>query len=193
MENSDEQRLIDYQRKISNILESFTDGFFEVDEFWVVTYWNKAAERILMMPRAEIIGKNLWQAYPEAMDLKFYPEYHRAVADNVSVRFEEYYEQNQLWIEVAAFPSGRGLSVYFKDITERVNQVKAIEAQNQKLKEIYWIQSHKVRSPLARILGLIELMENQDMDRLEQKEVISYLKTAAKELDEVLEEIVQKT
>ncbi|MEO6638224.1 MAG: response regulator, partial [Ginsengibacter sp.] len=44
------------------------------------------------------------------------------------------------------------------DITERVNYIGAIEKQNKILQEIAWIQSHVVRAPLAKIMGLIDLI-----------------------------------
>lgn len=136
-EQSYEFRLREYQKRISNILESFTDGFFEVDNNWTVTYFNKEAERLLMLHRAEVIGRNLWKVFKEAVPLKFYSEYHKAVAQNISVRFEEYFHPNDLWVEVSAFPSGDGLSVYFKDITERKKATEILEHERQKYTELF--------------------------------------------------------
>jgi PAS domain S-box-containing protein len=131
------QVLQNYQRRISNILESFTDGFFEVNADWIVTYWNKEAERLLLMPRNEVLGKNLWQSYNSAIDLKFFTEYHRAVENNISVRFEEYFAPREVWVEVAAFPTGSGLSVYFKDITARKNATRELELEKQKYSDLF--------------------------------------------------------
>jgi PAS domain S-box-containing protein len=103
----------------ANILESITDGFFTVDKNWIVTYWNKEAERILRMPRKNIRGKNIWDVYAAAIPLKFYSEYHRAVTEQVPVNFEEFFPPLNLWIDVSAYPSEDGLAIYFKDITER--------------------------------------------------------------------------
>ncbi len=130
-------QLREYQKRISNILESFTDGFFEVDQDWIVTYFNKEAERLLSLSRTEIIGQNLWQVFREAIPLRFYSEYHRAVKENVSVRFEEYFPPKDLWVEVAAFPSGQGLSVYFKDITERKKALELLNQEKQKYSELF--------------------------------------------------------
>ncbi len=129
--------LQNYQRRISNILESFTDAFFEVDSNWTVVYWNKEAERLLIMPRDEILGKNLWEVYNDAIPLKFFKEYHRAMEKNISVRFEEYFPARDSWYEVAAFPSGNGLSVYFKDITERKKMIGELELEKQKYSDLF--------------------------------------------------------
>ncbi|WP_316821246.1 PAS domain S-box protein [Pedobacter gandavensis] len=132
-----EKQLKAYQKRISNILESFTDGFFELDSNWVVTYWNKEAEEMLGMPRKDIIGKNLWEVYAEAIPLKFYEEYHRAVAENTSVRFQEYFKPQRKWFEVAAFPSGEGLSVYFKDITAHKEATVQLKREKQRYIDLF--------------------------------------------------------
>lgn len=84
-------------------------------------------------------------------------------------------------------------SVVSKDITENLNYVRAIEAQNKKLKEISWMQSHVVRAPLSRIMGLISLMEVSDDLPEETKKVMEYLSQSASELDEVIRDINLKT
>ena len=136
-QSDDALQLQRYKQKIANILESFTDGFFEVDQNWTVTYWNAEAERLLMMSKADIVGENLWESYQEAVPLKFYTEYHRAVNERIAVRFEEYFQPKDSWFEVAAFPSGEGLSVYFKDITATKNAKKALEEERQKYHDLF--------------------------------------------------------
>jgi len=79
-----------------------------------------------------------------------------------------------------------------QDITERVNYIGAIEKQNARLQEISWMQSHQVRAPLARILGLSDLLFDYANDE-ESKELISHLIKSAAELDNVVRNIVKKT
>jgi PAS domain S-box-containing protein len=108
--------------KLSETLESIQDGFFAVDFDWKVTYWNKEAERILNLKRENILGKNLWESFPEAMKLKFFPEYNRAMTDREIVNFEEYFPPLSIWFNVSAFPSENGMTAFFKDITEIKNE-----------------------------------------------------------------------
>ncbi|GGG91802.1 hypothetical protein GCM10011416_05640 [Polaribacter pacificus] len=103
----------------ANILESIGDAFFAVDRNWMVTYWNKQAEVSLGKSRNDIIGKNLWNAYPDAKDLEFYRQYHKAMETGKMVNFEEHYPALNIWLEVTAYPSNEGLSIYFKDVTQR--------------------------------------------------------------------------
>lgn len=76
------------------------------------------------------------------------------------------------------------------DVSERLAYIKAIETQNKKLKEISWLQSHKVRAPVARILGLVNLIKDDTNNN--QNEIIGYLHDSANELDEVIKDINKK-
>jgi PAS domain S-box-containing protein len=116
-------QLIDRERaarnQITSILESITDAFFTVDDEWCFTYINRQAELLLQRQREELLGKNIWAEFPQAIDSNFYREYQRAVAQQVRVEFEEFYPPLETWFAVHAYPSSNGLSVYFQDITER--------------------------------------------------------------------------
>jgi PAS domain S-box-containing protein len=59
------------------------------------------------------------------------------------------------------FNGSEAILVLVNDITERYKYVETIEKQNQTFREIAWIQSHVVRAPLARLLGLVNLMESE--------------------------------
>ncbi len=131
-----EQLQVSNQR-IADILESITDGFFAIDRNWIVTYWNKEAERLLFKSREEMMGKNLWEMFPEAIPLKFYSEYHRSLAENISIRFEEYFAVLDMWIGVSVFPSKEGLSVYFSDITEEKNNHELLSDAKEKYERLF--------------------------------------------------------
>jgi PAS domain S-box-containing protein len=78
------------------------------------------------------------------------------------------------------------------DVTERLKYVSAIEDQNKKLKEISWIQSHLVRAPLARIIGLTALIKDHDCIEEERHDMLEYLRVSCDELDKVISKITNK-
>jgi len=82
--------------------------------------------------------------------------------------------------------------VFANDVSERLNYIAAIEAQNEKLRDIAWVQSHVVRAPLSRLMGLIDLFkDNQNTDE-ENCLIADYLLTSAHELDDVIKDITDK-
>jgi PAS domain S-box-containing protein len=78
------------------------------------------------------------------------------------------------------------------DITETVIQVQAIEQQNRQLLDIAWMQSHMIRSPLTRIMALVELMKDPSNTDEEKAEFLDYLLISAYELDEQVKGINEK-
>ena len=80
-----------------------------------------------------------------------------------------------------------------QDITDRYNYIKAIEDSNERLREIAWTQSHVVRAPLARIMGLIDLLKNHKENIENITEIIDNILISSEELDKVIRKIANKT
>jgi PAS domain S-box-containing protein len=79
------------------------------------------------------------------------------------------------------------------DITERFTYIEAIEKQNAILNEIAWIQSHLVRAPLSRIMGIIDAIKNKGFDSTDNEKLYEYLLISAEELDIIIGDITKKS
>ncbi len=119
-----------YEEK-NTILESIGDGFFTVDKNWIVTYWNQQAEKMLLVPRGEVVGKGLWEVFPESTDSASYKNYFKAIDTKKVAHFEDFYSSLGKWYEISAYPSNNGLSVYFKDISDRKKAEEAIRLSSE--------------------------------------------------------------
>ncbi|MGH1392963.1 MAG: GAF domain-containing protein [Trichormus sp.] len=117
---------------ISNILESITDGFFALDQRWRFTYVNSQAAKLLQRNQTELLGKNIWETFPEVSNTSFEREYHRAITEQTSIEFEEFYPPLDKWFALHAYPSKNGLSVYFQDITEKHRTASALQESEQR-------------------------------------------------------------
>ncbi|MBC8769365.1 PAS domain-containing protein [Arenibacter sp. BSSL-BM3] len=136
IEDIDHRKVAELERIL--ILESIGDGFFAVDRNWTVNYWNQKAESILGTPKSEILGKNLWEIYSDAIGSEFHQQYHLAIQENEPVHFEARYEPLDIWLDVSAFPSkeSNGLTVYFKDVTTRKEALDQIKYSNERFLKI---------------------------------------------------------
>lgn len=119
---------------VNTILDSITDGFFTLDKDWRFMYVNKAVELFTSRKKEDYIGRNFWELFPVAKNLKYWAEYHRAVDQQVSVIFEEYSPSFDQWALIRAYPSSYGLTVYYHNITEEKKLLEKINADEQSLR-----------------------------------------------------------
>jgi len=106
-------------------LESISDAVLMLGHGWGIRYMNGNAERLLQVQRGDVVGMNVWDVFPEAVGGPYHRAYHQAIDTNSPVSFEEHYAPLNLWTEIRAYPSEEGLTIYFRDISER----RAIEAE----------------------------------------------------------------
>jgi PAS domain S-box-containing protein len=103
----------------ARLLETMTDAFFRLDREWQFAYVNRQAERMLLRGREELLGRGIWDEFPEAVGGPFQRHYERAVATGQQVTFESWFAPLRSWFEVRASPDAEGLSVFFHDVDAR--------------------------------------------------------------------------
>jgi PAS domain S-box-containing protein len=118
--------------RIANLLESITDAFFALDKKWRFTYINGQAELLLQKTQNKLLGQSIWEVFPELIDTRFHREYHRAILEQVSVEFEEFYPSLNCWLQVHAYPAKDGLSIYFQNVTERRRTAEALRESEER-------------------------------------------------------------
>ena len=111
--------LVESAQNMTNILEKTTDGFFAVDSQWKLTYINAEAEAMVGHKRGELLGTLLWESFPDLVGSVFETNYQKVMAEQVAIEFEAVDATGKIWYDVHAYPSNGGVSVFFRDITER--------------------------------------------------------------------------
>jgi PAS domain S-box-containing protein len=86
--------------------------------------------------------------------------------------------------------TNNSIIVQSNDVTETLDHIHTIEIQNKKLKNIAWTQSHVVRAPISRILGIINLMEDQEANQDEFIFWMKQLKISTIEMDDIVKKII---
>ena len=116
------------------ILESISGGFFALDNDYRITYWNRAAETGTGLSSREVIGKHVFEVFPNAEGAELGEKYRLAMTTKTFQSFDTAYrdERFEAWYDVRIYPSESGLSVFFQDITER----KSEQQQKEMLVEI---------------------------------------------------------
>jgi PAS domain S-box-containing protein len=103
---------------LTHILESTNDAYLAVNDDYVISYCNQQAEQLFQVSRKAILNNVLWEQFP-GLSTTFSQQFKTAIEDNVKVAFEAYYAPSDSWVETQAYPHPGGLSIFFRDITER--------------------------------------------------------------------------
>ena len=115
---------------VRKVYERTTDGVAVLDAGWICLYLNEQGARLWRCCPEDLVGKNFWEVYPEAVGQPFYQAYHTARHEQRVIHLEEYDALLERWIEVHVYPDPDGsTTLFFRDVTEqnRVQQALADE------------------------------------------------------------------
>ncbi len=112
----------------SEILDLISDGYFVLDNELVVTQFNRESERLLGRNREDVIGRPLFEAFPEAKGSIFEDYYTLAVREKQALAFETYFgvPPYENWYDVRVFPHAQGISIFFQVTTARKQAEEAL-------------------------------------------------------------------
>ena len=127
--------------KSKNALEKtmlrITDAFIALDKDWKYTYVNKSAANLVRMKQEEMIGKNVWDLFPQAIGSSTYNAFQQAMQTQLYVHNIDYYPPLDLWQENHIYPSPEGVTVYIQNVSEN----KKAEEKIIKLNRLYFFIS----------------------------------------------------
>ncbi|GAA0296186.1 PAS domain S-box protein [Halarchaeum salinum] len=129
---TDEERLA---AELDETFERVSDAFFALDEEWRVTYVNERAAALLGRSIDGLRGATVWAEFEDAD--AFRRQYEHAMATQERVTFTAHYAPLDAHFEVSAYPSETGLSVYFRDVSERVDRERRLEC-HEAIVETVW-------------------------------------------------------
>ncbi|MGN6181691.1 MAG: PAS domain S-box protein [Mucilaginibacter sp.] len=121
--------------QVENILDSITDGFIAFDNDMRFTYANKRLGEIVGIEPKDLIGKCVWDIFPEAIGSETYKAFNKALETQRYVSVVDYYAPLDFWQENHIYPSPAGLSVFVRDITIQKHN-EELQKRNQEASEM---------------------------------------------------------
>jgi PAS domain S-box-containing protein len=148
------------------LLESITDAFFALDQEWRFTYVNQRALDYYGKGSDELLGRSIWDVFPVTAGTMLHEQYEKALRTQCSAAFETKSTLTGRWVDVRAYPTGQGLAVYFRDVSDRRLAEQELQAALTKLEEsdrrkdeFLALLSHELRNPLAPIANGLSLLK----------------------------------
>jgi PAS domain S-box-containing protein len=128
---------------LNDFFERIADAFFILDNDWNYTYLNKRSLIMHGKEAHELIGKNIWEAYPELVGSSFYNSLFEARKTQKVSRGEFHYISKDEWFDDLIYPNEEGISVYYTDVTAKKKSDLQLNKAHKRL------SSHLTNTPLA--------------------------------------------
>lgn len=144
--------------QLLDLLEGVPFGVVAFDHEWRIQSMNSAGARLLQREPSDLLGRIVWEEFPEATETIAYREYHRAVAQQEVVSFELFYGPLTGWFEATAIPTATGLIVSYRDVTASRRRDIMLSGSRAALAQI------ASDAPLPEVLDvLVEMVERESL------------------------------
>ncbi|MDF9747048.1 PAS domain-containing sensor histidine kinase [Natrinema salsiterrestre] len=132
------ERKRELETELERILGRISDAFYAVDDEFRFTHVNDRAAELLQHTEAELLGKSLWEVFPDLVEFdEVWDAFHTALETQEPTSYELYYDTLDFWVEANLYPSETGISVYFRDVTERRERERELERTERRFEAIF--------------------------------------------------------
>lgn len=139
-QNKAEAELRESERRFRELADSIAGIFFAMDKELRCTYWNKASEKLTGIPGEKALGKSICEIFPDNAETKKAMEQYNEVirSKEPAVFISEYCLGDRDYIfEINAYPSGEGIAVFCRDITERERMQEALMESEERFSKAF--------------------------------------------------------
>ena len=122
------ERERELESELRRVFGRISDAFYAVDRDFRITHVNERAEELLRRSEDELLGERLWDVFPSAAEIdEVWDAFQTAMNSQEATSYELHYDTLGFWVEANLYPSETGISVYFRDVTERKERERELE------------------------------------------------------------------
>ncbi|RQG90452.1 bacterio-opsin activator domain-containing protein [Natrarchaeobius chitinivorans] len=120
-------------RELDKSFDRVTDAFYALDSEWKFTYVNDRAIGDIDLDRDELLGRDILAVFPGLEGSPFESAAIEAVDTQEPKTVEAYFEPYDAWIDARIYPSPSGISVYWRDVTDRIERERKLDQRTERL------------------------------------------------------------
>lgn len=199
------------EEKYHLLIDRISDGFIALDKNFRYIYANRKIGKMTGMNPESLIGRNIWEVFPEAVGSETYAAFNKAMEKQHYIYNVDYYEQLALWQENHIYPSPEGLSVFIRDISERKRAEKLINdlndsleervrvrteeltAANKALESFSYMVSHDLQSPLRTLINFTNIIVEKYSSQFEPslKDLFNFILSSSKRMNLIIDDLLK--
>ena len=133
-------------RRLAEIVHGMSEACIALDREWRFTFVNDRSETLFRCRRADVIGRSIWEVFPQLVGAPAEKQYRHAMAERVPLCYEVFSPVAERWIETRLFPTPDGLAAFMVDITDRrvaVGKLQESESRFRQvvesIQEVFWM------------------------------------------------------
>lgn len=185
--------------EIRGILERIGDAYMAFDTEWRYTYVNRKAAELARKPASDLIGRCVWDEFPEAVNTSFYTELQRAMREQIPIQFDNYYAPLGKHFDNTVYPSPSGVGVFYRDVSERrrtedelKNRSIELARKNAELETFASVVSHDLQEPLRMIGGYAGLLSRRYSGALDEdaREFLNFVTRGVERMDRLIKDLL---
>ncbi|BAY80126.1 multi-sensor hybrid histidine kinase (plasmid) [Nostoc linckia NIES-25] len=120
---------------LETVLAGIQDQFFVLDREWRYIFVNQRVAEVVGFSKDELLGRNIWEMFPDVVETEFYTQVHRAIAEQTVVRFEYFYAKWNRWFENRIYPFNEGVSIFVTDVSDVYEELRLRKQAQEALRE----------------------------------------------------------
>lgn len=196
--------------RLGNMVQGMGDSYLCLDAQWRITDINHRALAQMNRHRDEIMGKTIWEEFPELEGTTIWEEYHRAMRDRTTTSFVTHSEFYSIWLDVRVLPQDDGIAIFYSDITKYkqaeeevrsfnqkleamvAERTRELEAANKELESFSYSVSHDLRAPLRSIHGYMNIFAEEYRSKLddEASRLINIIQHNAQRMGQLIDDLL---